>query len=115
MAMVRWKPARWTPARIGTPKFLEGLDPMELAISVGGGLLGGLMFAGKGVGDSLNVSPAAGSAIGAAVMIGFPLLFGEKYRSSDWAKMFYGIGVGLGAAAALQVLFTKPAPAPAAP
>lgn len=109
-----WRPARWTPKMGALPLGLSNVSPAAYGGAVGGLALG--LIAGKTVGDALNVSPAAGSAILATISVGVPLLLGPKNISKTLANIFYGAGVGFGSAAILRIVqsfFASPAPAPA--
>lgn len=114
MTMVRWKPARWTPARMGRPRFLADVDDDAILMGVfgfGAGMVGGFKWIGKGMAQSLRVSPAAGSVIMGIAVAGLPILFGKEARTSQFALFAYGVSAGLISSAIIQFIFPKTSPA----
>lgn len=113
--LVRWKPARWAPVRMGAlPLGLSNIS-VDSYVAAGGGLLLGLMV-GKPVGDALKISPSAATGILSMISLGIPLLLGPKNLSRQLSNIFYGAGVGFGTATIfrlIQPLFAPPASAPA--
>lgn len=119
-----WRPAKWSPSRMGGFDLKNVKIPFEAAAGFGGGLLGGLIIR-KPLSTLMGVSEFTATGVLGLLSAGIPLVLSQqKMISTPLANFFYGLGAGFGASMILQVvqvMLTPPAaaqpqaPAPTAP